>query len=372
MDKRKHFNVKEVNKIYLLLAIVFIMLGSFVQKLNIDLGIIVTEYFIILLPVLLYAKIKKIDLKSSLRLNKLKGSVVIKIFFLSMVLIPIIAFGNLLMMTILSYFGKAVTQETPTAQTLLGLFKYLFLIAFSAGLCEEVFFRGMILDAYENDTNKKFAVIVSAVLFGVFHFNLQNLIGPILLGLVFGYLVILTDSIWSGILAHMLNNGIAVIMSYVIQFVPVNAQSEVMPVDINEMTGQLVLALFSIGIFAFISFFIAKFILKSIKKEYIIFEENDRITLNKKEYLVVKKIDKGLILIDHSIDTKALSMHEIFDEMKLLSFEKIKKSNTKIDKKILTAEVYTLDNRYYYPIFITIGMYVFVMYFTWKSLGLVM
>jgi hypothetical protein len=102
------------------------------------------------------------------------------------------------------------------------------------------------------------------------------------------------------------------------------------------------------------------------------FEENDQITLNKKSYLVVKKINKGLILIDDSINSKKLSVDELFDAMKLLSFDKINRSNAKIDKKILTEEVFDLDNRYYYPIFITMGMYVLVMYFTWKSLGLVM
>ncbi|HAS74892.1 MAG TPA: hypothetical protein DCS67_12175, partial [Clostridiales bacterium UBA8960] len=73
-----------------------------------------------------------------------------------------------------------------------------------------------ILNAYESELGKKWGAIFSGLLFGIFHFNPQNLLGPILLGIFFSYLVQLTGSLFAAIVAHITNNGIAVTMSYVV------------------------------------------------------------------------------------------------------------------------------------------------------------
>jgi len=51
-------------------------------------------------------------------------------------------------------------------------------------------------------------------LFGLFHFNLANLVGPIFLGLLFAWLVQVTNSIYAGMIGHAVNNGFAVTISY--------------------------------------------------------------------------------------------------------------------------------------------------------------
>jgi hypothetical protein len=105
-----------------------------------------------------------------------------------------------------------IPTATNTAEYLL-LFA---VIAGSAGICEEIFFRGVILNGYESEVGLKWGAIFSGLLFGIFHFNPQNFFGPIILGIVFSYLVQLTGSIVAGIVAHMANNGIAVTMGYLL------------------------------------------------------------------------------------------------------------------------------------------------------------
>ena len=73
--------------------------------------------------------------------------------------------------------------------------------------------RGFLLTAYERRGSYR-AVVIVAILFGLFHFDIMNLLGPIFLGAVFGYYVIRTDSIFAGILAHFLNNAIVVVIQY--------------------------------------------------------------------------------------------------------------------------------------------------------------
>ena len=112
-------------------------------------------------------------------------------------------------MTIISFLGNLNIPQLPMATNKSEYVKLLFIISVSAGICEEIFFRGFVLSGYER-MGKRRAIIFSAILFGFFHFNIYNLAGPIILGLIFGYLVIETGSIFAGMIGHMVNNGFAV------------------------------------------------------------------------------------------------------------------------------------------------------------------
>ena len=65
-------------------------------------------------------------------------------------------------------------------------------------VCEELMHRGFLLTAYERRGSYR-AVVIIAILFGLFHFDIMNLAGPIFLGLIIGYYVIRTGSIFAGI-----------------------------------------------------------------------------------------------------------------------------------------------------------------------------
>ena len=53
-------------------------------------------------------------------------------------------------------------------------------------------------------------VILVAVLFGLLHLSLARLLPTAALGVVLGLLVVWTGSLWPAVLAHCLNNTIAV------------------------------------------------------------------------------------------------------------------------------------------------------------------
>lgn len=75
------------------------------------------------------------------------------------------------------------------------------------GLSEELLFRGVMIPAFGYDL---FAVIVSSILFGVLHLSsVQNwhyVIWAIVIGLVLGYSVYVTDNLLVPIIAHSLTN----------------------------------------------------------------------------------------------------------------------------------------------------------------------
>src|SRR5699024_4587010 len=115
-----------------------------------------------------------------------------------------------------------------------------------------IMFRGTIMNAYEGLSKKK-AIIYSAVLFGLFHLNLQNLVGPILLGIIFGIIVYKTNSIYSSIIAHTINNGIALTIGYLTFKGDQNLVDTGVAAPEISFGFQMVITILVVGIIALIS-----------------------------------------------------------------------------------------------------------------------
>ena len=95
------------------------------------------------------------------------------------------------------------------------LFINLLVMAIIPAICEELLFRGLILTWFKNHLrNIHLSVFLSAIIFSVIHFQFYGFVPRLLLGLYFGYLFIWTGSLLPCIIAHFINNGTAVIISY--------------------------------------------------------------------------------------------------------------------------------------------------------------
>jgi sodium transport system permease protein len=84
----------------------------------------------------------------------------------------------------------------------------LVLLAVLPALCEELAFRGFILSGLRHLGHKWWAIVLSAVFFGVAHGILQQSILATLLGVVLGYLAVQSGSLFPGIVFHMTHNGL--------------------------------------------------------------------------------------------------------------------------------------------------------------------
>jgi len=88
-----------------------------------------------------------------------------------------------------------------------------FLILFLIYVClvgpilEEIIFRGFILRSMQKYGNLT-AMIVSSILFSMFHLNLVQFINPILMGIVLAFIAIKSKSIIPSMIAHIFNNTI--------------------------------------------------------------------------------------------------------------------------------------------------------------------
>ncbi len=83
-------------------------------------------------------------------------------------------------------------------------------------LIEEYAMRGVLMSALRKYGNV-FAIVGSAYVFGVFHGNFAQIPFAFICGLFFGYAVIASNSLWTGIIIHALNNSLSCISSVLIQ-----------------------------------------------------------------------------------------------------------------------------------------------------------
>ncbi len=136
----------------------------------------------------------------------------------------------------LSSFGVPQPELPETVRpTLSSLAMNLLSTAVLPAVVEEMIFRGYMLGALRKHGNG-LAIVVTAVFFGVFHGNILQMPFALILGLVLGYLTVITDCIWPAVLLHFSNNAMAVLISYFGQRYP-DFSSE-----INGITFLLVAA----------------------------------------------------------------------------------------------------------------------------------
>ena len=92
---------------------------------------------------------------------------------------------------------------------LLSIFSSTVIPAFS----EELFFRGLILGRLKKYGNI-FAVLISSLLFSLYHAAMPQMIFTFIMGLALGLIMIRIQNIWAVMLIHALTNGIDLLNSY--------------------------------------------------------------------------------------------------------------------------------------------------------------
>lgn len=90
----------------------------------------------------------------------------------------------------------------------------LFHISLVPAICEETLFRGYILRVLEKDWGVWGGIIVTGVLFGIFHLRLGQVIPLASIGIVLAYVAWRSDSIFPAMMGHFVNNGGSVLMAY--------------------------------------------------------------------------------------------------------------------------------------------------------------
>lgn len=85
----------------------------------------------------------------------------------------------------------------------------LVVFALTPAICEEIAFRGFILSGLARGGRLGIAVVISSLMFGIFHLIPQQAFNAALLGLILGLLAVYSRSLLPAIVFHLCNNAMA-------------------------------------------------------------------------------------------------------------------------------------------------------------------
>lgn len=209
---------RDVLVVYVLASFLLIVLGSLLQELHLLTGLVISELAFVAAPPLLYTVRYRYSLSRTFALAPIRARTVwltIVTTGAAFVLVGVIAALQELVLPRSEDYQVVWQQilqqfhELPLAATLL-------LVAVLPGVCEELLFRGFLLQGLRRRWSPWGAIVVVGVLFGAFHVDPYRFVPVSLLGMLFGYLVLKTGSILTGMVAHATNNSIAILISYAI------------------------------------------------------------------------------------------------------------------------------------------------------------
>ncbi len=108
-----------------------------------------------------------------------------------------------------------LTEKFLNVETPAGLITNIFIIAIVPAIGEELIFRGVLMRTLKQWTKSShLAVWISAIIFSAMHIQFFGFLPRLFLGVLFGYLVVYSGSLWIAILVHFVNNAAAVIAYY--------------------------------------------------------------------------------------------------------------------------------------------------------------
>lgn len=202
--------------IYVLACGILLVIGGLLQELNLLVGLLITELILVIGPPILYTLWYRYPFRPTFHIAPISMKTV--------VLTIIIAGAAFVLVGAISFGQQAIVPPPQEYGERWGtVFRQLFRLPFPVilgvmaglpGLCEEVLFRGFLLRGFRGKYSDGVSIVVVGCLFGIFHFDPYKLLSTTLLGILFGYLVVRTGSIFTGMVAHVTNNAIAISLAY--------------------------------------------------------------------------------------------------------------------------------------------------------------
>jgi len=146
--------------------------------------------------------------------------------------------------------AAALTKAFLTFDGLGSLIYVLLIVAVVPAIGEELLFRGVLQKIFIQWTkNMHWGIWITAVLFSALHMQFYGFFPRMLLGVIFGYLLVWSKSLWLPILGHFINNGSVVVLSYIYPEIMKDAEVVVFDGDDYKYFYYVLSLLLSAGVF---------------------------------------------------------------------------------------------------------------------------
>jgi sodium transport system permease protein len=204
-----------------LVGIVFLLVfyvGAWLQHGTFWLGILATEWLLVLVPCLVFARLSGLRARTAFSLHRPRGVVWLGA--------ALVGAGAWAVASAVGWAQQAVLPMPREAyEALRGvlfptparpLFLDLLALALSPAICEEILFRGVLLGSLRPRIGTAWSVVLTAFLFGAFHMSLHKFLPTAVLGVMLAVIAARTGSIVPGMLVHFIHNAIVVVSGRVL------------------------------------------------------------------------------------------------------------------------------------------------------------
>jgi len=211
-------------------ALNFVLFGAAQQPETLRIQMMLQRIFMFIMPPLFVAYLWYDKPFKWLRLDKFPGLwQIVAVVALSVVLVPFVnVLTALNAQMVLPEWMSGVAGWMRTMEDLAAeltmkllnvndpflLLQNMILVAVIPAIGEEFFFRGGIQNIISDKKNIHVAVWVSAFVFSAIHMQFYGFVPRMLLGGLYGYLLFWSGSLWLPVIAHFVNNGMAVLVYY--------------------------------------------------------------------------------------------------------------------------------------------------------------
>jgi len=170
--------------------------------------IVLGQVIILIIPSIIYFYVTKLPIRETLRLNPIGILDIIIIIALGIFIQPAAMFIG----TLASMFFPNLISKVIFEMNSLPLITNLIVIALTPAICEEITVRGIFLSGYKK-VDIKISALMSGLIFGILHMNMQQFFYAFALGVLLAYLVHITNSIFSSMICHFTFNGFQILLS---------------------------------------------------------------------------------------------------------------------------------------------------------------
>lgn len=157
---------------------------------------------------------------------------------------------------VLAWLGKTPSGLPLPLDTPVWFIVNLFLLALLPAVCEELIFRGVILNGLAK-YGKKASIIISALLFALIHANIEQTLYPIIFGIVLASIAQKTKSVVPGIIAHFVNNATVITINFLAN-IGVIALSQTTTFSWIDFAASIIIAAVSAVVICLLVYFMKK------------------------------------------------------------------------------------------------------------------
>lgn len=196
-----------------------------------------------LIPALVFCRVQKQKVKNVISFKKPEG----RVFNIIIAALGFCYFSSMATDLAGSLFEdaglSAPSVEIQNPDGIFGFFMSVIVVSIIPALLEEFAMRGIVMGILRR-FGDGFAIICSAVAFGLMHASAQQIPFATLVGLVLGFIAVKTNSIWPAVAVHAANNLLSVLLSYASDYFAENTY-----VLIDFAVSIIVLIGFIIGVY---------------------------------------------------------------------------------------------------------------------------